>query len=88
MSVKTSGNPEQDRRADSAPAPPELVVRAEALMRAYPECFWFWRSDARIVCLEDVRLVVRHLREYGGRRAWQDAQDLYRCLLPLSKKKS
>ena len=69
------------------PAPPELVARAAALVRRYPECFWFWHSEARIRHLEDVRLVVEHLREYGGRLAWLDAQDLYRCLSPLFKRK-
>jgi hypothetical protein len=38
--------------------------------------------------LEDVRLVVEHLREYGGHRAWWDAQELHRCLSPLYKKTS
>jgi len=56
-------------------------------VKKYPECFWFWRSDARIRNFEDVRLVIRHLREYGDRRAWQDAQDVYQCLLALFKKK-
>ncbi|PYS02104.1 MAG: hypothetical protein DMG12_14395 [Acidobacteria bacterium] len=69
------------------PAPPELTNRAAALVKKYPECFWFWRSDARIRNFEDVRLVIRHLREYGDRRAWQDAQDVYQCLLALFKKK-
>lgn len=69
------------------PAPLELTIRAAALVKKYPECFWFWRSDARIRNFEDVRLVIRHLREYGDRRAWQDAQDVYQCLLALFKKK-
>ena len=70
------------------PAPPELVARAVALVKKYSECFWFWRTGARIRNLEDIRLVVEHLRNYGDRRAWLDAQDLHRCLLPLFKKKS
>ena len=70
------------------PAPPELVARAAELVKRYPECFWFWQPEARIQHLEDVRLVVEHLREYGGHRAWLDAQDLHRCLLPLFKRKS
>jgi len=70
------------------PAPPDLVDRAEALVKKFPRCFWFWRSDARIRTLEDVRLVIRNLREYGDQTAWWDAQDLYQCLLPLSKSKS
>ncbi len=71
-----------------SPPAQELVGRAAALVKKYPECFWFWRSEARIQDLADVRLVVEHLREYGGHRAWLDAQDLYRCLLPLFKRTS
>jgi len=36
--------------------------------------------------LEDARLVVEHLREYGDRRVWRAAQELHKCLLPLYKK--
>jgi hypothetical protein len=70
------------------PAPPELAAQADALIKAYPECFWFWRPDARIQYLEDVRLVVERLREYGDRRAWAAAQELNRCLSPHFKKRS
>jgi len=67
------------------PAPPEVVERAAALVRNHPECFWFRHPEARIRHLEDVRLVVEHLREYGDRRAWREAQELQKCLLPLFK---
>jgi hypothetical protein len=70
-----------------APAPPELVERASALVKGHPECFWFRHPDARIRYLEDVRLVVEHLLEYGGHHAWREAQDLHRCLSPLFKKR-
>jgi len=70
------------------PAPPELCERAATLVRGHPECFWFRHPEARIRHLEDVRLVVEHLREYGDRRAWWDAQELHRCLSPLFKKTS
>ena len=70
------------------PAPPELIKRASDLVRTYPECFWFRHPEARIRHLEDVRLVVEHLREYGDRRAWMAAQDLHRCLSPLYRKPS
>jgi hypothetical protein len=73
--------------ADGAPslAPADLVARADALMSRFPECFWFWRTDARIRSLDDVRLVVRQLREYGGRDAWLAARDLARCLSQSSR---
>ena len=70
------------------PAPPELCERAAALVRGHSECFWFRHPEARIRHVEDVRLVVEHLREYGDRRAWWEAQELQRCLSPLYRKTS
>jgi hypothetical protein len=67
-------------------APPELVAQAVTLVKQYPECFWFWKPEASIRYLEDIKLVVAHLRKYGGRHAWNDAQDLLRCLSPHFKK--
>jgi hypothetical protein len=69
-------------------APPDLVERATALVKEHPECFWFWRFDAQVRHIEDVRLVIQHLREYGGHRAWASAQQLHKCLLPLYKRMS
>ncbi len=68
------------------PAPAELIEQAWALVRQHPECFWFRHPEARIRHLEDVRLVIEHLREYGDRRAWLEAQELHRCLSPLYRK--
>jgi hypothetical protein len=70
------------------PAPLEVVNRAMELVRKHPECFWFRHPEARILYLDDVRLVVHHLREYGDRRAWWEAQELHRCLSPLFSKTS
>ena len=61
-------------------AAPELVARAEALVRKFPSSFWFRHPEARIRSVEDVRIVIRRLRESGNRQAWNDAQDLVRCL--------
>lgn len=82
-----AAEPDELRELPSpTPAPPELIERANALVRSFPECFWFRHPEARIRYLDDVRLVVEHLREYGDRRAWWAAQDLNRCLSPLFKK--
>ncbi len=63
------------------PAPPELIAKAEALVREYHvHCFWFRHPEAKIQFLGDVRLVVEHLREYGNWRAWRAAQELQQCL--------
>lgn len=69
------------------PAPANVIDHATRLVREYPECFWFRHPEASIRHLEDVRLVVEHLREYGDRRAWWAAQELHRCLSPLYKKR-
>jgi len=66
---------------DRIPAPPELVAKAEALVREFgTACFWFRHPEARVRYLGDVRNVVHHLREYGNHRAWWAAQELQRCL--------
>jgi hypothetical protein len=66
---------------DQTPAPPELIARAEALVREYDvHCFWFRHPEAKVRFFGDVRLVVEHLREYGNWRAWRAAQELQRCL--------
>jgi hypothetical protein len=64
--------------------PTELIEHAWRLVREFPGCFTFWHPEARLRHREDVRLVVEHLREYGGWRAWRAAQELHRCLLPRS----
>lgn len=67
--------------APQVPAPPELVERAEALVRKYnSQCFWFRHPDACVASVEDVKLVIQRLREYGNHNAWKDAQELSRCL--------
>lgn len=75
MSVKKSPVDWQDDPHRDA-----VVGRAEALVREFPGCFWFWRHDARVTDRHDMRLVIRHLRQYGDRRAWKAAQDLQKCL--------
>jgi hypothetical protein len=74
--------------APPTPAPPELCERAADLVRRHPECFWFRHPEARIRHVEDIRLVVEHLREYGDRRAWREAQEMHRCLSPHYRKTS
>jgi hypothetical protein len=70
---------EQAATLKTRPAP-EVLEQARALITAFPECFWFRNRDAGIETREDVRLVVEHLREYGGHRAWKEAQSLFQCL--------
>jgi len=66
--------------AERVPAPPELVEKAEELVRTFRGCFWFWHPDARIRYWDDLPLIVEHLRDYGDKKAWRAAQELQRCL--------
>lgn len=63
------------------PLPPEVQAKAEALVkRFFAECFWFRHPEATIRTAGDARLVVKHLRDQGGRDGWREASDLLRCL--------
>lgn len=68
--------PEQDSRPPSE----EALTLARRLVREFHECFWFWRKDPYIATRDDVYAVVRGLREYGGHKAWKNAQHLWQCL--------
>ena len=72
--------------ADDAtePALATVLASASALVAPFPECFWFWRPNVRLVSSEDVRLVVKSLRTYGNREAWTAAQHLDQCLSAYS----
>ena len=61
-------------------APPELVIRAEQAVEEFHRCFWFRHPEARVRYLDDIEVVIRHLREYGNWKAWWAAQDLRKCL--------
>lgn len=63
-----------------APVRPEVLERARALVKEYPGCFWFRHPEATVNNRADVRVVIQHLREYGGRKAWWAAQELHKCL--------
>ena len=75
---------------ESDTAPPELLERAQCLVRTYPECFWSWRDagETKIDNLPSVRLVIKNLREHGGHKAWREAQELQQCLLQSFKEAS
>jgi hypothetical protein len=57
-----------------------LLAQAEICVREFGECFWFRHPEARLQYLDDVGLVIRHMREYGDRKAWLAAQALQQCL--------
>ena len=59
---------------------PETLGLARSLAKEFSECLWFWHPDATVNTREDAYLVIQHLREYGGHRAWRAAQRLWQCL--------
>jgi hypothetical protein len=70
---------------EGTPSPPvseAVLERARAAVREYySRCFWFRHPDAaQVQTEEEVRLVIRHLREYGDHKAWRVAQELCKCL--------
>jgi hypothetical protein len=59
---------------------PEVAQRALDFVRRFPGCFWFWKEDPPMAHKDDVEAVIRNLREYGDKAAWEAAKDLRRCL--------
>lgn len=74
--IDTSATTPRER----TPAPPELAARAMALVDEFPSSLWFRHPEARVRYLDDVRIIVHHLREYGGWKEWKAAQELQECL--------
>ena len=64
---------------DTRPVPPEVVEMAMRAVKEFPECFWWWNPDFVPETVEEVREVVLNLRK-GGRKSWQRAQELSKCL--------
>jgi hypothetical protein len=62
------------------PVSEEVLVRARAIAGEFPECIWFWHPEYTIKDRGSIVLLIRHLREYGGHRAWWAAQELWKCL--------
>ncbi len=63
------------------PVSDEVLVEARLLVeKHFAKCFWFRHPEAKVSKWEDVYLVVQHLREYGGWRQWDEAQNLWKNL--------
>ena len=70
-------------------ASPELVTFAKRMVREHgSKTMWYRHPDALIRYQDDVRLIVLHLREYGGWKEWGAAQELQKCLSPHSRNPS
>ncbi len=71
----------EDQVSVIRPVSDEVLQQARDLVQKhFAKCFWFWHPDAQITKWEDVYLVVQHLREYGGRSEWAEAQELWKAL--------
>jgi hypothetical protein len=70
----TTTLPTDDRSATAAG-----IALAREAVRAFPWCFWFRSADAVVETGDDVRLVVRRLRQHGDRRAWDMAYRIEQC---------
>lgn len=62
------------------PVAPELAQRARELVRQFPGCFWFWKEEPAVSFRDDVEAVIRNLRQYGDKVAWEAAKELRKCL--------
>jgi hypothetical protein len=61
-------------------APPEALLRARQALRKFPACFWTRRPGLPLENSDDVRLVVRRLRQRGDPAAWRAAVLIEKCL--------
>lgn len=55
------------------PASQEAAAKAAVALDRFPECFWFRNREAPLQTVSDILLVVRRLRQYGRRTAWEYA---------------
>ena len=62
------------------PVAPEALRRAEQALREYPGCFWTRRPGLALETADDVRLVIRRLRQDGWTDAWRAASNIEKCL--------
>ncbi|MEI7866230.1 MAG: hypothetical protein WCI38_12765 [Chthoniobacterales bacterium] len=62
------------------PVAPEVARRAMEFVRQFPGCFWFWKESPSLCFRDDVEAVIRNLRNYGDKSAWDAAKELRRCL--------
>jgi hypothetical protein len=66
--------------ASTKPISAEALELARTLAKEFRDCMWWRHPDATVETWDDACRVVKHLREYGGHRAWREAQRLWKCL--------
>lgn len=65
---------------DPRPASPAAIALAREALEAHWECFWFRADTAPLETAGDIHLVIRRLRQHGGRAAWDFAYLIEQCL--------
>jgi len=63
-------------KAATKPISPAALELARALAKEFRNSMRWCHPDAIVETWEDACRVVKHLREYGGHRAWREAQRL------------
>jgi hypothetical protein len=69
-----------DITVDEPASPAAIEMAQEAVREFRAECFWWWNTTFVPATRDDVREIIRVLRTSGGRRAWQAAQRITKCL--------
>lgn len=67
-------------KGEGTSASPEAIRLAKKLVAKYPSCFLFWQDDPEIRFVEDVRSVIKNLRDYGDKKTLEAAKELNACL--------
>lgn len=60
--------------------PIKALRLSEIALSQHKECFWMRHPDAPLQDRSDLELVIRRLRQSGGRDAWKLARDIEECL--------
>ncbi len=58
----------------------EAMQQAQTALQKYPSCFWTRRLGAPLETTDDLRLVIRRLRQNGNRAAAAAALRIEACL--------
>jgi hypothetical protein len=73
--------PVENEAPAARPVSEDVLEEARRLVKKrFLSCFWFWDPEVDLKKWDDVYLVVKQLREYGGHREWHEAQNLWKAL--------
>lgn len=74
-------SPVELKSSATRPVSEDVLEEARRLVKKrFSNCFWFWKEEPNLTKWEDVYLVIKQLREYGGHREWYEAQNLWKSL--------